>query len=353
MKKVFKIIATLFFVFAIVVLMLPGIVSAADSASSVYPTSINGLPVILVETPANDINIPSGHATLVLLDTTSVTVGESVKKLDLKSYLINNPLQTNISFEVYGGPGVTAQQIISLQKKYSLIQLGSISPQVSPNYTNVSFQICMNNDAWNPNSNLNMQACNIIAPATTNNYPYTWQNQYTYFGDNVRTDGNYFLQSGQYYGGINYNGQDYLVWADDSTNSLQAQPFDMQYTPGNNYTHSIFYWGPGNNGYQEWGMMCFNCTTSDWAYHIEQNAFGTVLGAYDDTDVFFENHNTNTQWYQAFNVSTVQANTAYEGGSPVPWSSSTNLDYGSGAMSGYLQNSGTLTINLSKVPVPW
>ena len=62
-------------------------VSAADSSSSVYPTSIAGLPVILVETNANDIAIPSGDVTLVLLDNTSSTIQESSAKLNLNNYL--------------------------------------------------------------------------------------------------------------------------------------------------------------------------------------------------------------------------------------------------------------------------
>ena len=58
MKNAFKVIATLLFTSAIVVLMLPGVVSAATSPSSTYPASINGLPVVLVEDSANTPSVP-------------------------------------------------------------------------------------------------------------------------------------------------------------------------------------------------------------------------------------------------------------------------------------------------------
>ncbi len=72
MNKILKLIATLFFTFAIVALMLPGPASAAAPPASVYPNSIAGLPVILVETSANNISLQEGHVTLVLLDTVSL-----------------------------------------------------------------------------------------------------------------------------------------------------------------------------------------------------------------------------------------------------------------------------------------
>ena len=67
MKNVFKVIIALFFTFAIAALMVPYTVNAATSQS--YPTRLMAFPVTRIETPANDVSMPSGDVTLVLLDT--------------------------------------------------------------------------------------------------------------------------------------------------------------------------------------------------------------------------------------------------------------------------------------------
>ncbi|MGA7728049.1 MAG: hypothetical protein WCA62_04255 [Dehalococcoidales bacterium] len=112
----------------------------------------------------------------------------------------------NVSFEVYGGPGVTAQEIISLaasnntfQKQHGVIKLGPIQTGISPDTITIipSFQVDENGD---PNNEpyLDMQSCNIIAPTIIGNY----EDNYTYFGDNVFTNTNYFLQSGEIYANV-------------------------------------------------------------------------------------------------------------------------------------------------------
>lgn len=369
MKNAFKVIVTMLITFAVVALMLPGVVSAAASSTPVYPTSIAGFPVVLVKTSANDIDLPNGQTILVLLNnssTTSTTPGPAIY-----NYLKTNPLPNNVSYEVYGGPGVTAEQIISLQKqyndqqkKYGVIKLGSAHTGISPDTaSNHGFQVDWNNDPLT--QTLEQQSCNIVAPTITGN----WMDPdgYAYFGDNVMTNAldpfdissHYFLQSGLYWG---YSNQNYLVWADDSTYPpLAAQVFSMPYIGGDTYSCSVFYDGPNSNGLQEWEMCCVNCTTSDSAYYIEPNAVGTSLyytQGTNDTSVFFENANTNSNWYKGFSGGTVQASFAMEGiGSGQngftykPWSS----DYlnANVAMKGSLANYGTTTWTLSKIPLAY
>ena len=347
MKNAFKVIIALFFTFAIAALMVPYTVNAATSPS--YPTSIDGLPVILIETPANDISMPSGDVTLVLLDIVSTTIEASTARLDLSKYLKSNPLPNNVFFEVYGGPGVTAEQIINkqkendeLQRKYGVIKLGPIQSGVSPDTTAGPFQVDINNDPSNNNS-LDLQSCNIVAPTITG----TYEDQYAYLGDNVMTNTSYFLQSGQIYA----NGQTRLIWADTGT-SCAAQTFNLTYIGGDTYDHSIYYYGAGSGNYKQWEMWCFNNNTSAYAYHVESYATGTSLSANINTSVFFENYNTHSNWYAGFSSSTVQANDAYDGGYPIgAWSSDTLYNNVYKAMSGSLSNYGTTTWTLSNIPL--
>ena len=287
--------------------------------------------------------------TLVLLDTTSSTIEESSAKLNLNNYLKNNPLPNNVSFEVYGGPGVTAEEIISLaasnntfQKQHGVIKLGPIQTGISPDTITIipSFQVDENGDP-NNESYLDMQSCNITAPTIIGNY----EDNYAYFGDNVFTNTNYFLQSGEIYA----NGSSRLIWADTGT-GCGAQTFYLPYYGGDTYDHSISYYGTGNYGYQEWMMWCFNLTTSAWAYHIETYATGTSLGYSPNTSVFFENHNVNSNWYAGFQSSTVQANNAYDGGYPDgPWANS-YFCLPNYSMTGSLTNFGTTNWTLNEIP---
>jgi hypothetical protein len=236
-KNTFKLSAVLLSILAIVIMMFPGAATAA--APPTYPTSINGMPVILVETSANNIAMQDGKVTLVLLDNTSTLDSASTIKYKLKDYLINNPLPSNTDLEVYGGPNTTKESILKYQKEHNDFQRKNGVMQLCPIPTGTStglstneigsqhgFQVDRNNDPWS-NPNLDHQACNIVAPSVV-----AWaQQDYSYFGDNVMTNYYYFLQSGQVYS-TNTN---FLVWADDTNvygNPDLAQPFAMTYTAG-------------------------------------------------------------------------------------------------------------------------
>ena len=71
MKNLFKVIATLLFAFAILGLMLPATVNAATSPA--LPASINGLPVIYVQTAANTAALAS------VQNTSSATAVKRIK----------------------------------------------------------------------------------------------------------------------------------------------------------------------------------------------------------------------------------------------------------------------------------
>jgi hypothetical protein len=92
-------------------------------------------------------------------------------------------------------------------------------------------------------------------------------------------------------------------------------------------------------------MMYFNNTHYDWGYVIESLAKGTSLLLHGDTSVFFENVNTNTDWYTAFqdDGNQISVNYAYEAGPSTPLESWPN-EY---PTMPWFQYSGSL------VPNPW
>jgi hypothetical protein len=235
-KKTFKLSAVLLSILAIVIMMFPCAATAA--APPTYPTSIDGMPVILVETSANDVSLSAGQVILVLLDKTSAPMSasdlRSMTKSKISNYLNNNPISGNPCIQVYGGPGITKELILKIQmknndwqKKYGSVKLGTIDASGSGGH---AFQIDVNSGT--ASKTRDRQSCNITAPNVT---PLI-QNNYSYFGINVRTNGGnggYFLQSGQYYG-IN---QSFICYADDNTFTPRgerdaAKDFLWDYHPG-------------------------------------------------------------------------------------------------------------------------
>jgi len=111
MKNFWKVIATLLFVFTTISLIFPGTVSAANAP--VYPTSIDGLPVVLVEDSTNTVSMPAGDVILCLYDKTSSTLEDSLSILNSSSDLVDNPLPKGWSIEVLGGPGASVQKFLA------------------------------------------------------------------------------------------------------------------------------------------------------------------------------------------------------------------------------------------------
>ncbi len=336
MKNTFKLSAVLLSMLAIMIMMLPGTATAA--APPTYPTSINGMPVILVETSANDVSLSAGQVILVLLDDTSAPMSasdlRSMTKSKISNYLNNNPISGNPCIQVYGGPGITKDSILKLQKEHNNAILKNNMPKLDPIDSNHGFQVAQNCDPQIYN-NLDIQECDIIAPVVTPGI----QDQCSYFGNNVMANafnpwglGYYFLQSGMYWCNANPpdHGYSNLVWA-DVRYGLTPKFYNMLYVNGDTYTFDIYYDGPGNNGWQNWIMSCYDNNNHNWAYTLETEARGTSLRYDENTSVFFENMNvTNTNWWTAFNwnypatYGTVSANYAYdEGGSKSlgPWTS--------------------------------
>jgi hypothetical protein len=97
-------------ILAIVIMMFPSAATAA--APPTYPTSINGMPVVLVEDSSNTVSVPKGNVILCLYDNTSKTMEDSITKLNSLNYLLNNPLPHGWSIQVFGGLGASEDAFI-------------------------------------------------------------------------------------------------------------------------------------------------------------------------------------------------------------------------------------------------
>ena len=293
MKRFLRLSTVLILIVLSLVMSLP--VGASDQPS--YPKSINGLPVIFVQTPDNTVGLTAGQVVLTLLDKTAATDRESAAKLNLAKYLTDNPLPKGWAIEVYGGPGAskgtfkkTHKESYDFQKKYGGVKLGPIaSPKVElvPLLTGQpTFATVADDDPaiktiddihahWN--------APQVGTHQSTNFYSALLNNGWTNTG--------YFLQSGQVFYWGTLGGRN--VWA-DTTTGYSSREFNVAYVSGHEYSFSI--WLSGT----DWVMSCFDQTGAIYDYYSEPNSTGTYLVSSPNTSIFFENYNANADWYQGF-----------------------------------------------------
>jgi hypothetical protein len=104
-----------------------------------YPTEINGLPVIYVQTQANTYSLPQGKVILTLLDFSAQTTEESCKRANWDKYLLKNPLPKDWSIEVYGGIGASKEDWLKNHDDNNrvIVENGPIvlnSPHITSNF---------------------------------------------------------------------------------------------------------------------------------------------------------------------------------------------------------------------------
>lgn len=267
---------------------------SANANNFSYPDSINGYPVIYIQTSENTYGLSSREVVLTILDKSAKTTEESMTHLNLKEYLKNNPLPKGYSIEVYGGPGASKEEFEKVHNKINeeLKKIGPIllgGPGLFESNTKVAggptFATFANND---PASQVvTEQRARWYAPVVGSS-----QNAYSAFLVNGMTNVNrYFLQSGQVY----IFGTGFNMWA-DTTTGLSTRPFNVSYVPFHLYEFSIVYSPAG--GF--WSLWCEDYTASIFDYYYELNATGTSFINDPNTCVFFENWNTNANWYTGF-----------------------------------------------------
>jgi hypothetical protein len=295
---------------AIVLLSALIIPSTAASANQDYPESINGLPVIFVQTSENTAWISDDTTVIVLLDTSN-KLEESAEKLS--SYVSKNPLPEGWSIEVIGGENVSKETILQNHKANNdiweqcwPIQLGGPPSQTS-NKNDVKGVVA--NTLRSPSPTFAIDSPTDPGSETITYIGARWiapqigsyQDNYSALLVNGMTDDDYFLQSGQVY----HNGVGYNIWADNDTGYI-AVPYNIQYVTGHDCEYFVaLFW-------DDWVMWMRDYTAGQWDYYYEPNAVGTRLINDIATSVFFENWNTNSSWYTGF-TNPISVSNAYNG----------------------------------------
>ena len=324
MKNVFKVIATLLFTCALVTLMLSGTVSAATSLA--LPTSINGFPVIFVQTSANTPSLAAGQNTtsptavkriITLLDNSSSSMQESANKFSSDIASVRAMLQPGDVIEVYGGPGATKAQFDTIHatnnKTWSPTQLHEVptnavnqASTVSPDTTQFYPVMVIDQDWDNANSSILAISAHIPGITIGND-----QNGYSALLVNGLANGTvnynnqqvpFFLQSGQLY----KNGQCSNVWVTTNDNPYvkdSAVAFDMPYYVNDDYTYEVDSLGSQSNPGVWLLGVTDNTENGVFDYVITYNGAGYQLVWDQNTSVFFENDNTSGgqyPWYTGF-----------------------------------------------------
>jgi hypothetical protein len=296
LKRILKLSSIIFLTLIIFALAMPYVVNGAGTPT--YPTSINGLPVIYIQTPENTFGLSSGQIVLTLLDTKSTTVYESVNGLNMSKYLAANPLPAGWSIEVYGGPNASKELFLqahqinyNIDKMVGPIRLGPIASKslatARPMLTgNPTYAVVADNDPAH-------YTIDDIKAIWTSPTLGTSQNSYSALLLNAYTDYSYFMQCGQiYFSGS--NGAE-NAWADTSSGN-SATAFNISYNAGHEMAFIIL-----RDSDTSWSMCCSDRTASLFDYKTQNySTIGGHLVSSPNTSVWFENFSTNSNWYQNF-----------------------------------------------------
>jgi len=270
-------------------------VTAADLQN--IPSSVNGLPVIFVKTSENTPSLGENKKILVLFDQTSSTGLESIEKYRLFEYFEACPLPENYSLQIYAGKGASIEEFLRMHdknnemfKKYGSIQLGGQPVCSERNGTSLrtfypTYALIADQDT--PTEDVDGLHVVIEAPEIGSS-----QDNYSALLLNGLTNNGFFMQAGQLY---YTDGEGYNVWTDDEEGT-QVQFFDVDYIEGHDYAYVIAYYGGG----EDWIYVCGDTNSSQSDTYIQFNASGTHLARDYSTSVFFENQNTNADWYEGF-----------------------------------------------------
>jgi hypothetical protein len=314
----------------------------------------------MVQTPANTASIDNGRI-ITVLDNLSSSEEEARERFISKNTSVMSILSPGDMIEVYGGPEASQEQYTKIHeennnfsKKYGHITGAAVTNAASNNETKIkaippppmhSYAIFQNLDCFPPVVVQGLSAHMAGINIGTN------QNAYSLLLVNGMTNTSYLLQSGQLY----YNGIPRNVWCDDSHNQNTIQ-FNCTYTTGHDYLYDITYMG--SPGVWEMGVKDENTGTFD--LFIEYSASGSNLNPDPNTSVYFENANTNVNWYYGFPTYVNASQARYlVSGQKINWTYNSNnpsvnvliernsiVYTNNGKLTGSLLNNGTATWNL-------
>ena len=293
---------------------------AADQAK--IPSSVNGLPVIFIKTSENTLYLDEHEKILVLFDNASSTGLESIEKYSIFEYFEENPLPKGFSLQIYAGEGASIEEFMRMHKKnnatfekYGHIQLGgqiAYSEQSGTKSCTTYYQTYAGiNILDTPGDDVQGLHIEIEAPEVGDN-----QSDYSALLVNGWSNNDFFMQAGQLY----YSGQGYNVWA-DSESSYQVRCFDVDYVEGHDYAYVIAYYGGG-----DWIYVCGDTNSAQSDTYVQHDASGSYLIRDINTSVFFENWNTNADWYEDFSNPLTVWDAEDLDYSPYSWSEWDNTD---------------------------
>jgi hypothetical protein len=283
--------------------LIAGLVApvSAGAPDGYVPETINGLPVIFVQTPANTSTLTEGSRIITILDNRSSSVEESRELFRSTIEATKSILGTGDSVEVFGGTGTSKEQYIRNHEENDAAWRAHPPVKNAPPTTTsamgktplpgplsgtvASYAVLEDTD---PDIRTVLGIKAHMAGITIGTSQDTW----SYFMVNGWTNTGFFVQSGQSYGidgtrtHISY----------DSINGIHA--FNgLSYTTNHNYTYDIISWGNG-----AWWMGVTDDGSGNYDYVIRYNGSGSQLVKSANTSVFFENYNTNSNWYNGFPV---------------------------------------------------
>lgn len=329
-------------VLSLVILTLMTSLTASAASLQNYPKSINGLPVIFVKTHENTVGYDSDQVAIVLLDNRSSSARESLASNNFQDLLSKKPLPEGWEIEVYGGPNASKEEFLKIHEennkkltKYGDIQVGMLS------FTEERTLLL------DPRPTFAMFTDEDCGEQTVSGLKAKWeaptvgdyQTYYSAFMLNGTSDQGFFLQAGQLY----QDGEGSHIWSTNTVHYVRKL-FNLTYIEGNECEYDLTHL-PGT-GY--WWISAEDIDESDFDYTIIAGS-GTVLVDAEGTCLFFENWNTNANWYQGFSnpISAYAARDYvsswgyWSTGSIIIWDSDYDEQENDGIITGSVLNNGT------------
>lgn len=283
-----------------------GLPVSASSVNQPIPQSINGLPVIFVQTATNTPYLTAGKKIITLLDNSSSSMEEAANKFSSNVESIKSLLKQGDLIEVYGGQGASEAQYdadhaatIESWEKNGSIQLYKPTTTIVNQGTAVSSDIGHTGVAAIQDTDTGIKTVIAISAHMVGIAAGTSQNAPS--GSALLVNGTtneslWFYQSGQYYYQNGTCANVYSYMGDHPSN--QARPFTLQYAVGHDYNYDITYLGSDSI----WWLGAADETTGYYNFFIDYNGHGSQLANVAGTGVWFENYNTNTHWNDGFPV---------------------------------------------------
>jgi hypothetical protein len=287
---------------AVLIVMAGLTVPALANSPKSVPEMINGLPVIYVETHENTASLADGQRIFILLDNISSSYEDSHKLLSSKIEELKSILGDGDTIRVVGGPNASKEKFLQAHERNEAIFQEYGDRLVPPRPVVESPELKLNPMATtgertyaavrNTDEDHSITVKGIraeMAGITVGDD----QEEYSFFIINGEADDGYVMQSGQRY---NPYGTGIHLYYSVGPGHLASDSYSMDYDDTHDYRYEVKYMGA--SGW--WLLNVTDLDTSDYEYYIENNGSGEELVSTYNTSVFFENYNSNANWWYGF-----------------------------------------------------